>query len=476
MTIGEKIFKHRKQAGLSQEELADKMNVTRQSISLWETDQTTPSLDSLILLAEIFDVSLDELCGTRAIKDEGQAHSDNSEESSCLAAVETNYTFNLINRVNKTAAKKFNILSVVFMICAILLSVGIIGSDADNTFLIIPIFFIVLCSAWLIRLNLTLKKRTADFFKLRPNCVAKIKLFHDCFDLELTSDNTSSKSTIRYCDVKKVINSEDYILVYFDNSVVPIEKNLPDVKYDLILKLLSTNNSDSNVPQNKKIKTFLLTMFILSLLSIFIPLITAGISAHFSPLPDYPYTFPEYFWLFFVFIPLPLSSAILGIVFYIKKYKCKKNIIAGCIICALLSIYGSFTFIYKDYTIHDFGYVAWLEQTVNIDLPESGYISRAINIDDRTNSMAMVKFDNKTEISNAIVSDNRFSKDTGLIPSNLVDTYYLNITSNYHYFMIYDVTCDEANGVMNGLHTQHRFVFLAYNIDTNILFSLDFVK
>ena len=53
MTLGERILKYRKKAGISQEELADKLNVTRQSISLWETDQTIPTIDNLITLSNI---------------------------------------------------------------------------------------------------------------------------------------------------------------------------------------------------------------------------------------------------------------------------------------------------------------------------------------------------------------------------------------------------------------------------------------
>ena len=63
MTIGEKIYELRKLKGLSQEELAEKLNVSRQSVSLWETNQTVPQIDYLMELSKIFNVTLDELCG-----------------------------------------------------------------------------------------------------------------------------------------------------------------------------------------------------------------------------------------------------------------------------------------------------------------------------------------------------------------------------------------------------------------------------
>lgn len=61
MTLGEKLQKLRKQSGLSQEVLAEKVAVTRQTISKWELDQSTPELSILAQLSEIFHVSTDYL-------------------------------------------------------------------------------------------------------------------------------------------------------------------------------------------------------------------------------------------------------------------------------------------------------------------------------------------------------------------------------------------------------------------------------
>ena len=61
MTIGESIMKRRKDLGLSQEELAGKLLVSRQTISLWEKDQTQPTIDNLMRLKEIFGVSIDKV-------------------------------------------------------------------------------------------------------------------------------------------------------------------------------------------------------------------------------------------------------------------------------------------------------------------------------------------------------------------------------------------------------------------------------
>ena len=61
MELNEQIKKHRTEMKLSQEELAEKIYVTRQSISNWENGKTYPDIHSLLLLSSIFGISLDQL-------------------------------------------------------------------------------------------------------------------------------------------------------------------------------------------------------------------------------------------------------------------------------------------------------------------------------------------------------------------------------------------------------------------------------
>ena len=61
MELGKQIKKHRVTAQLSQEELAERIYVSRQTISNWENDKSYPDVNSLVLLSETFQVSLDNL-------------------------------------------------------------------------------------------------------------------------------------------------------------------------------------------------------------------------------------------------------------------------------------------------------------------------------------------------------------------------------------------------------------------------------
>lgn len=61
MDVGNKIASLRKKHHLSQEDLAEKVGVTRQTISKWELGETTPDIQQALNLSKIFDISLDEL-------------------------------------------------------------------------------------------------------------------------------------------------------------------------------------------------------------------------------------------------------------------------------------------------------------------------------------------------------------------------------------------------------------------------------
>ena len=61
MTLAEKLLSLRTEKGMSQEDLAEQLGVSRQSVSKWETGQSVPDLDKIIKLADLFGVSVDEL-------------------------------------------------------------------------------------------------------------------------------------------------------------------------------------------------------------------------------------------------------------------------------------------------------------------------------------------------------------------------------------------------------------------------------
>ena len=61
MEFNNKLYQLRKQKGLSQEELANRLNVSRQTVSKWEVGDSTPDMEKLVAISDLFEISLDEL-------------------------------------------------------------------------------------------------------------------------------------------------------------------------------------------------------------------------------------------------------------------------------------------------------------------------------------------------------------------------------------------------------------------------------
>lgn len=79
--LSENIYALRRKSGLSQEQLAEKIGVSRQAISKWEGGLSVPELDKLRALSEYFHVTIDELTGSRVPEDSGRPAPGRGRES-----------------------------------------------------------------------------------------------------------------------------------------------------------------------------------------------------------------------------------------------------------------------------------------------------------------------------------------------------------------------------------------------------------
>ena len=124
MTIGENIQEHRKKLGLSQEELGQKLFVSRQTISLWEKDQTLPTIENLKRLKEIFNISVDEILG----------YNNETKKETCEANEFYKFNFNEneikeIYRLNIKNIYKRIISSVLILLLVTLFFIGTSAPD-----------------------------------------------------------------------------------------------------------------------------------------------------------------------------------------------------------------------------------------------------------------------------------------------------------------------------------------------------------
>lgn len=79
MNLGEKLFELRKAKNLTQDDVAEKLNVTRQTISKWETNQSTPDFDKIVPLCDLYEISPNELLTGEKQEQEFDKDSDSNE-------------------------------------------------------------------------------------------------------------------------------------------------------------------------------------------------------------------------------------------------------------------------------------------------------------------------------------------------------------------------------------------------------------
>ena len=118
MTLGEKIARQRKELNYTQEQLADILGVSRQSISKWESDIAYPETDKLIELGKLFDCSMDYLLKEEIIEKDGVQTLGFTEKVEEIRQ-------KVMTEINKGKAKK--ILKIIGIILAVVLTIDIIS-------------------------------------------------------------------------------------------------------------------------------------------------------------------------------------------------------------------------------------------------------------------------------------------------------------------------------------------------------------
>lgn len=143
--LSERIYALRRQSGLSQEQLAEKLGVSRQTVSKWEGGLSTPELDKLQALSKCFGVSLDALTSEDPDVPEGQKSAPEGKESApdkkpnvlglalcfagVIALVMTGLAAVLFPRtaeqISDSSAVTINGTGVVFLVCIAAMAAGL---------------------------------------------------------------------------------------------------------------------------------------------------------------------------------------------------------------------------------------------------------------------------------------------------------------------------------------------------------------
>lgn len=131
--LGDKIRQLRKLNHMSQEELAEKLDVSRQSISLWENNQTQPTIENIVVLSKLLGVSTDELLSANTLAAEGPESSCTTVTPVAISASEVNSKSNATassavirdsNTTSQTRTKQKKTLLIAIPIFVLFLIIG----------------------------------------------------------------------------------------------------------------------------------------------------------------------------------------------------------------------------------------------------------------------------------------------------------------------------------------------------------------
>lgn len=174
MILADKIILLRKKSGWSQEELAEKLNVSRQSISKWEGAQSVPGMDKILQLSEIFGVSTDYLLKDSIELEEYVEQESKSEESSMryVSMEEANsyldLTQNIAHKMALGVAMCIMSPAIIITLSNLYLLEQFSFSENQSQAIALTLFFITISSAVVIFISIGMKFKDFEYLKTEP--------------------------------------------------------------------------------------------------------------------------------------------------------------------------------------------------------------------------------------------------------------------------------------------------------------------
>lgn len=333
MTVGERIQKHRKAHGMSQEELGQKLLVSRQTVSLWEKDQTLPTIDNLMRLSDIFDTSVDEILGSES----QEKNADNQPNESYR------FTFSQeeLNEINRLQKKSIYKKLILFALICVFLVVFFIGTAAPDIMICFVLGMILIGSVSNIKGIRAYNKAWKNTVERICKSTYEYNLFEDYIEVNIYRKNEMVRnSKCYYTDIEQIKQLGKWLFIQFGGQSFIIRKSELKENSAFYSYMYKNPSKITKAPTPSKWRSVSIILFVASLLSLWGALALVNTVSRSSGL------FVENMWLFFLLTPIPIASIIVGFVLKAKGCKYKKNIIAGFIITFLLCIYGSFSIIF----------------------------------------------------------------------------------------------------------------------------------
>lgn len=336
MTVGERIQFYRKEKNLSQEQLGQMLFVSRQTVSLWEKDQTTPTIDNLLRLKEIFGVSVDELLtGEEGSKltPEPQISAPETPVESITVTYQEGDIRRATWRLYKNRMTGLIVVTGLSLLYFILLLIGNNPVPGRVMFFVFVVFAVqtIINIIMIRRMIRTGEQHTA-------NCIFHYDVYEN-YILQTISKNGEVVETRRmsFSELTNIRRYGNLIVSRFANQVFILHTEDLDENSRFYWFLRSRANEKKKPKKKGYLTAISVILFVLSIATLWIGLIFAATKAEADPDPA---AFSHYLWVYLFLLPIPVGSIVFGVVTRRKGYAYKKNIVVGIIMTAFLLIYG----------------------------------------------------------------------------------------------------------------------------------------
>lgn len=274
-----------------------------------------------------------------------------------------------------------------------------------------------------------------------------------------------SSVTIDYSEITRCVeNDTNFYLEYAKkNMIIIIQKNRCDLELISFIRNkfsnLENNLGDTSsykgikkLKNTKLINTLMIILFIATLCCLWGAMWSVSLINEINP--QHGFNFTKNTWVFWCWLPIPISSIILGFIYNGKGLKCTKNIVAGFIIGFLLLVYGAFS-LFPTFS-EDYSKINDYKQYIDASIPSNGELEiqnwETYFDDDKTEYAIINAYYDKEDVSileNSIEESNNWILSTKLKSELkiLLPTQFRS--SDNVYYSIYNKTTNEYNTIPN---------------------------
>lgn len=312
----------------------------------------------------------------------------------------------------------------------------------------------------------------------------------------LALEQLDKKLKVNYTDFNRVIETDtNFYLQCINNGkkkILIIQKNNCELELIQFIRKIFKNIENHlggkntfvekiKLKNSKWMKIVMLLLLILSILSLPVAFYTVITYSEIHNVQGID--FIQFCWLFWIYLPIPILSIIIGYIYQKKGVNCSKNILIGFIVSILIFIFGLFTFVFPDLPDNqydDYSVINNYKQIMGVEIPNIGQLKimtlKSFNVRNISNlTIITVNYEQQDTdvLASEIKNNNNWILSTEL-PSTLEKLVPTAFASNNNiYYLFYNKTLDEYNTLP--LNSVNYEVFtIKYDISKKILIIYSF--